>query len=291
MILPDFVLTTRVGLQCNETGIDSLHEVVNKQHFLNYPHTISYNYNSRGFRDIEWPDSQQELASCIFCIGDSFTVGLGSSVDHMWSNVLAQQAGIRIINVSLDGASNTWIARKAQRVLQEISPIAIICAWTYFHRRELDDTCMTDEDRRVHMIASTFEEDLTNFISCVTPIAHTHTKVLNFLIPDAQCTSDNLIAWQNFSGHSWPALPPNCTEEFLKLPQSIQDEITLLDKNKRFMSNLAKNDLTLNSIKKLNVIQIPQLDYSRDGHHFDLKTSDWIAKESLRHILDSVSAC
>ena len=82
-----------------------------------YLHPITYNYNSRGFRDQEWPDSMTELREATWCVGDSFTVGLGSPVTHTWPNVLQQTLQKKTINVSMDGASNNLIARKVLKIL------------------------------------------------------------------------------------------------------------------------------------------------------------------------------
>ena len=73
MILPDLILTSRQNQVWAESGIDSLKNCVNKQHFKSYPHPVEYQYNSRGFRDDTWPSNLEES---IWCIGDSFTVGI-----------------------------------------------------------------------------------------------------------------------------------------------------------------------------------------------------------------------
>ncbi len=67
--------------QCDYTGIDSVNECLDRELFTQWPHVIDYRYNSRGFRDQEWP---QDLASAIWCLGDSFTVGLGSRFEQTW---------------------------------------------------------------------------------------------------------------------------------------------------------------------------------------------------------------
>ena len=57
MILPDFLLPSRVNKRWEFSGIDSIEQCLDKNHFKNYPHPITYSYNSRGFRDNEWPES------------------------------------------------------------------------------------------------------------------------------------------------------------------------------------------------------------------------------------------
>lgn len=136
MILKDLIIRSRQNQCWNESGIDSLTHCFDPDHFQNYPHTVQYQYNSRGFRDSEWPS---DLKSAVWCLGDSFTVGLGAPIQHTWPSVLSQQAGVRTVNVSLDGASNQWIARRAQDIISAVCPANMVIMWSYLHRRELQD--------------------------------------------------------------------------------------------------------------------------------------------------------
>jgi hypothetical protein len=136
MILPDFVLPSRVNQCWKYNGIDSLESCLDKKHFESYPYDITYRYNSRGFRDTEWPDSIKELQSAIWCVGDSFTVGIGSPLEHTWPWILQKATQRRTINVSMDGASNMWIARKSLDIVNKIKPAHLIIQWSYISRRE-----------------------------------------------------------------------------------------------------------------------------------------------------------
>ena len=136
MILSDFILHSRVNAVWQFSGMDSIEECRDKKHFKNYPYKVEYVYNSRGFRDTEWPESLEELKNAIWCIGDSFTVGLGSPLEHTWPYLLQQQTGRRCINVSMDGTSNEWIARKGISLVNTISPDIVIAHWSYTNRRE-----------------------------------------------------------------------------------------------------------------------------------------------------------
>lgn len=150
MILEDFVLHTKANQTFPTSGIDSAEQCRDKLHFQNYPHPVSYKYNSYGFRDSEWPKTINDLKKSIWCVGDSFTVGLGNCEEHVWTHMLEKRLGIRCINVSLDGASNQWIARKIKRIQEEINPAIIIAQWTYITRSESADTTLSDEQRRMH---------------------------------------------------------------------------------------------------------------------------------------------
>lgn len=136
MILPEFILPSKANQCWKSTGIDSLEMCVDKDWFKQYPHDVTYQYNSRGFRDAEWPDSINELQKSIWCVGDSFTVGIGSPIEHTWTHLLEQVTRTNTINISMDGASNNWIARHAVQILDIIKPTALVVQWSYLHRRE-----------------------------------------------------------------------------------------------------------------------------------------------------------
>jgi hypothetical protein len=184
LILPDFVMTERVNLRAEYSGMDHPDYCFDRDHFDQYPYKISYEYNSRGFRDAEWPT--RDLDQCIWCVGDSFTVGLGSPVEHTWPWLLQQQQGRRTVNVSLDGASNTWIARRATAILEHIQPAIMIIQWSYTNRRESQDTTLTDEQRRIWTTRAQDSEDvllLVQAIQAVEAAAHT-ARVIHSFIPN-----------------------------------------------------------------------------------------------------------
>lgn len=140
MTLPDFVLHSRANLEEKFTGIDSVEFCRDPKWFAQYPHAITYRYNSRGFRDEEWPDN---LTEAVWCIGDSFTVGVGSPQHHTWPSVLQRKMHTRCINVSLDGASNQWIARKIVILSRSLTPSCVVVHWSFIHRRESSDSELT----------------------------------------------------------------------------------------------------------------------------------------------------
>ena len=134
MILLSFVLNSKIKKETNVANILDLREhSCNPTHYDQYPWPITYRYNSRGYRGQEWPG---DLHNAIWCFGDSFTVGLGSPLDHTWCHCLQQLSKQRIINISMDGASNNWIVRKIQELLIEVVPHTIVIQWSYAHRRE-----------------------------------------------------------------------------------------------------------------------------------------------------------
>jgi hypothetical protein len=146
MYLPKLQIPEQ-ALQYYETsGLDTYECCFDKEHFANYPHDISYQFNTRGFRDIEWPDITTDI---VWCLGDSFTVGLACPVEHIWVNILRQHLDRKCINISMDGASNQYITRKAEYILQNVNPKHMIMHWSYFHRREDIDEKKSDQTRRI----------------------------------------------------------------------------------------------------------------------------------------------
>ncbi len=133
VILPGVILPNTRYEQASTSGIDSPESCLDPQHYWAYPHTVSYQGNSRGFRDTEWP---KDLVHAVWCLGDSFTRGVGVAYEHTWPQVLQQQTGRRTINISMDGASNNWIARQAQMIINSVAPQHMVIHWSYIHRRE-----------------------------------------------------------------------------------------------------------------------------------------------------------
>ena len=143
MMLADLQLPSRVNQVWATSGMDDSQHCVDLYHYRNYPHNIEYRYNSRGFRDAEWPD---DLQSAVWCLGDSFTVGLGSPLDHTWPWILQQRLQRRTINISMDGGSNQWMARRACDIIAAVQPNVMVIQWSYTHRSEqCDDARVLDQ--------------------------------------------------------------------------------------------------------------------------------------------------
>jgi hypothetical protein len=155
-LLSDVINESKLNFRETESGIDSFKRCPDKTWFKNYSYEIIYNYNSRGFRDNEWPN---DLKNVVWCIGDSFTTGIGVPYEHTWTYLLAKEIPQKVINVSMDGASNDYIARMSCAINKEINPFAIIHHWSYTHRREKKNKYAT------WFTKSTEEEDIENFIT------------------------------------------------------------------------------------------------------------------------------
>jgi len=273
MILPDFILPSRVNQCWAESGLDSFEYCVDKKHFKSYPHPIEYSYNSRGYRDDEWPIDLTKLQNSIWCIGDSFTVGLGSPPKHTWPRVLQQRTGQRVINVSLDGASNNWIARKAVEVLRHIKPKIIILHWSYTHRREYT----------VQEIVNTRWKTYYNEIQDTTWPSCPPTPDQIDLLP--KFIQDEML---NLHGHKW--IRPISDEDrrvyltnttidnditnFYQCIQAVDSAVTTASIIHSSIPGFHPTSLDIKQFSINPVIpEFKIIDFARDHHHYDVKTA------------------
>lgn len=190
-MLDDLIIPSYANYHATEEGSDRLvnRTVKNPERFKSWP-GFSYDYNSRGFRDDEWPDDS-ELASSIWCVGDSFTVGLGKPVDQCWPMVLSRRVNIRTINVSMTQGSNDWISRRSQQIIKEVSPRILIVHWSFINRRERNDPTLPDDQRRIwhkvdlEKLGHSQNDHLQNFIDNVSALESKRgsTKVIHTVAP------------------------------------------------------------------------------------------------------------
>lgn len=271
--------------QFDYSGIDSLNLCLDPELFTQWPHTIDYRYNSRGFRDQEWP---QDLSSAIWCLGDSFTVGIGSCLEHTWPQVLSQHSQRRVITVAMDGASNEWIARTACDVYDLAGPSDIVIMWSYLHRREHPDTDLSDLDRRLHHVKSTDIQDFENFHSCREKVRTycANSRVIESIVPNFSPNSFSNVTWRKTRDPSWPIQLPSSLTEFQDLYPEIAVELRTLH------GIDIKGLLEFQAIQQshpeflCDLIRVEYLDRARDGHHFDRITAEWVATQ-VQNLLNS----
>jgi hypothetical protein len=295
IIQKELTLHTRINEQCMTSGMDHFWDCRDKLHYLKYPYKVEYNFNSRGFRDDEWPESAEELRDAIWCVGDSFTVGLGSPIDHTWPNMLAQATGKRTINVSMDGASNNWMARQIEYIEKKYSPKNIIVMWSYWHRREDKNELLLDEDRRMHdqrTQHSSYFDDLQNFLDNKIKVESiVKNNLIHLSIPDTKCYYEINNTWKKLRGNGWPCSPPTDLDAFNALPELIRKELMeygATDLINYYCSSLHslpnwQKDRLQQDMPIIN--RIPQLDWARDGHHFDKKTSRWVVDQIFDRLI------
>jgi len=291
-----FKLKNNINLQLSSHGIDTYAECRDKKHFSSFPYKVDYTYNSLGYRDEELPTKLNDLKNAIWCIGDSFTVGLGSPLEHTWYKVLQKETKIRCINISMDGASNEWISMLAVYIIKNFNPINIVCCWSY-------------PERRIDNIQKRQNE----------LIANAYTNIKDFMWPNCKSISDfnklpinirkevlsydlelNMEVNENLEidkiNITYDALRVYVTKDtHIKDLDNMIGCITETEKHKtntlihsfipKFCNCLYKQDYK-NKIEKIvkKPIYIKYLDYARDGHHFDILTSKELVKNIIKQL-------
>jgi hypothetical protein len=250
----------------------------NLEHFWAYPHAIDYKFNSRGFRDNEWPDSVNELQQAIWCVGDSATVGVANPVEHTWVNLLSQRTGRRTINVSMTGASNTWIARRAVEILQQIQPGHVVVQWSFFSRRESVDITLSELDRQLqHDNILELSGDIEHFKDCLQQVEQvkSNTKLIHSVVPDAFpgiSVKEIRGWWYTHKKNHWP---DNMPETWAEITEQIRKELDTKDLSDSFYWHFCMQ----NYMKDQGIILLDQLhenfqrERARDSLHYDIKTA------------------
>jgi hypothetical protein len=277
-ILPTVQIAERLMLKTSYSGIDSLNHCLDQQWFAKWQQPIDYQYNSRGFRDLEWPS---DLTDAVWCLGDSFTAGIGSPFSHTWPNVFGNKTARRVINISMDGASNEWLARKCCEIYTGVQPKTFVIMWSYIHRREDSDTSKSDSDRRIHQCNTSIDQDYENLNDCrqLVKMHCVDSTIIELIIPRwhpglTQCN------YNKIRDKTWPMLITD-----------IEDQLRILDELERMHHQatglILKRIAAEKKFSSINqIIQVPQLDRARDGHHFDIATASWVAEQlalKLKH--------
>jgi len=258
ILLPELYLPSRDNVHWHESGLDSLELCLDREHFLSFPHNVEYHYNSRGFRDAEWPDN---LSDVIWCIGDSFTVGLGSPLEHTWPCLLQQRTGQRTINVSMDGASNNWIARIAIAILKQFPQANMVVQWSFLHRREAELTPLLESKFRdfYNVVRDTSWPDCNSLQDFEKLPEYIKSEIINV--------------------HKWTGIvygdesKVHCTE--LTVDKDIINTQQCIAQLPKHVVHTAIPNWGPPGVKLEfdNVILTRQLDYARDKFHYDILTS------------------
>jgi hypothetical protein len=138
-------------------------------------------------------------------IGDSFTLGLGVNAKDRWSDHLEILTGLPVLNFSLNGASNDWIARRVQSLMTWFSPAFLIIHWSFSHRREAAQPYWFDDERTECEAGYTSQENFSNWLNNFKKI--NHEKVLHTAIPH----------WHDgFEYDQWPVVKPMASTDLAR---------------------------------------------------------------------------
>lgn len=286
MTLPDFVLPTRANTQWAYSGIDSPELCLDPKHFATYPHSIQYKFNSRGYRDAEWPETSDELQRAIWCVGDSFTVGVGCPVTHTWPGVLQQRTGQRSINVSMDGASNNWIARQLTRIITQIQPATAVVQWSYLERRE--DYSNSLLNRNWQEFYCQVQAPDWPPVPAIENFAELPQHIqLELLTKHDQSWRQGVSDEQLRLGHvrSTDQADVQNTQDLIHWTESLANQhgVKLIHSFiPQFATVRIRNNFFTHLKTQHCIGEIPQLDWARDHHHYDCKTSQWIVQQLMQ---------
>lgn len=296
MILPNLCVASRANQHWTYSGIDSPEYCQDSKFFDQYPHEVRYDYNSRGYRDHEWPDDHQQLKDSIWCVGDSFTVGIGQPFAHIWPQQLEARTGRRCINISMDGASNDWIYRVCANIVTAIQPRDLVVMWSFTHRRELDKPDIDDENRRIWYSQDSTEQDRNRWIVLSNQLGNLDCNVVQLTVPDFDSAVEHhdplsMVEhdWNRIKDHNWPPCPRNL-DEFQNLPEHIKEELQNLHGCYWAMRGqlAAANGMAMvtgDRILANPVIHVHEkLDLARDHYHFGILTSQWAVDKVKPHL-------
>jgi hypothetical protein len=184
------------NLQTNTLGMDSKQHCFNAELFDASP-PVSYQFNQVGFRT---HNIDQFNSNAILVLGDSFTLGLGVNSADRFSDIIEQRMRHQVLNFSLNGASNDWIARKLQQLLTMFQPRAVIVHYTFSHRRERPNLDWLDDERTecepFYSSQENFNNWTTNF-NCICRLAK-NVKLIHSFIPNWHNT---VVDYTQFGEH------------------------------------------------------------------------------------------
>ena len=275
----------RANERSPESGIDTYDTCWDKTWFSQYRHKITYEFNSRGFRDAEWPENVDNV---IWCVGDSFTSGVGVPYSHVWPQVLSRLGQRRTINISLDGASNNWMARQINTIIDAYKPDTIVVHWSFIPRREstLSDALDQAWAQYYHKISERAWPTCKTIAEIKTLPSDIQQKL--------QVILDDHTWWHNYDIESLRRL------QYIKTGldedwQNLQDCISLISKQqstKIIHSFIPDWHAGLNPKQNFNfhghpsIEEIKQVDRGRDGFHYDIKTARLFCQQIMK-ILNS----
>jgi hypothetical protein len=252
---------------------------VGRRQFKKYQQEIQYQFNSRGFRDSEWPS---DLASAVWCIGDSFTLGVGVPEHNTWPRLLQTRLGKRCVNLGFEGASNQWIARRAVAVLQQVCPQIMVIHWSFVHRREYDYQELLNQRWKNHYQQIRAREwpacpEIQDFATLPQQIQN---EILN----------EHSMSWQEFDDEDRRIHYSRCTDQ-----QDIDNLLECVDR----VTLVAGNTVIVHSAIPVFVPQgqahsvdsamsqrdilwvgaVTQRDHGRDQFHYDRITAEYLVND------------
>jgi len=282
MILPTIIVPEKINAELQYLWPDTPEECVDKRHFDknhfdSFPDSVSYQFNSRGFRDQEWPS---DLVNAVWFAGDSVVLGIGQALENTLPVQVQTATGRTTINLGIRGVSNHTTAYVAQQLLTEIEPVNLVVFWSFFQQRPIVNNYDFLVEKSSDTICRNDVENLSYFKSLIDQLPkNTKTNVIHVFCPDismfTQETAQSI--WNDIKDPSWPA-------EFTdldSLPLEIVKEISYVHKVYDFFDTVTKWDKLKKSLGNV-VDNIVIKDRARDGFHWGVQTHNEIVKEIVK---------
>lgn len=294
-----FKLVCHLNFEANGYGMDTYEMCKNKSHFNSYPYKINYKFNSMGFRDKEIPSNLKDLTDAIWCIGDSFTVGLGSPLEHTWVNILQQKTNKRCINISMDGASNEWISMLAVYIIKNFNPTNVACCWSYPERRLNSNPSNELKNKYFEESYNSIKDPNWPECKSIEDFNKLFFEIRNEVLNEHELPYDIVVT-------------KDCKIDKINLPFDLLKVRTTKDTSHEDLQNMVDCLTSVKQIKQCtivhsfipkfcnnkyikeykdaiqqvvkNPIYIEHLDYARDGHHFDILTSKQLVKNIIEQL-------
>jgi hypothetical protein len=147
--------------------------------------------------------------------------------------------------------------------------------WSYLHRRETDFFHHSSERRRLHFEDTSTKQDIEYFKSAVDQVNNIYSHAVHLTIPRFspfyEIVPDINDTWQALTGSIVGA--PSYSQDLLSPKyQQLKEKSTEWEQ--------LENLLDLKEIlDQSQITQVYNLDYARDGHHFDLITAQWVVDQ------------
>jgi hypothetical protein len=172
----------------------------------------------------------------------------------------------------MDGASNTWILRKANELLDQLQPKAIVIHLSYIHRGENPNDSLSDHDRRQFVKAGEIHTPLW-----ISQLQHSilklnqrcgHTKIVYSFIPGWAVEKTFAHEWAKIAGADWGPVPQSL-DAWQSVSSTVEKELV----------EFGSRDLFLNWAQLLDSMPlfVPEFeiqDWARDHHHYGLVTAE-----------------
>jgi len=223
-------------------------------------------FNNRGFRDINWPD---DLSKVIWCIGDSFTVGLGQPWNETWPQILQAATNRRVIQLAMNGASNDWISKTAIAILEHNPNADIVLHWSFISRREEAADAAADRIYCQHYNSIKDPSWPTSSLKTFNLLPDFIQDEVLLASKELILSDENRLIHCSQSNNDGDVTNLLYHVNLLNLPNIIHSVIS-------DFSPVAININAQNFIP-----EFPKLDLARDGFHYDIKTCEFFVDQIL----------